>query len=200
MWSPRQTLLAVALAGLGGIAWWIMRGRGVVETPAVPRQRTPDYIVARFTAVETDDSGRPQRRLVAEQLRQFVSEDLAELDAPRLSLFEAEGPPWEAESRSGLLLRGGEEVQLTDSVTVQRAGFGANRAVRFSPSELFVWPKRQYAEGDRPVRIDSERDWLTSSGARIWYAEPGRADFSGRVHIYLAPADVAGDHAQESSP
>lgn len=200
MWSPRQTLLAFALAALGGGAWWIMKGRGGGEPLAIQRTRTPDYIVSHFTAVETDASGQPRRRLAAEQLRQFVAENLAELDAPRLSLFEAEGPPWQAQSRHGRLLDGGEQVQLNDSVVVSRPAFGANRAVQLATSELTVWPKRQYAQGDRPVRIDSERDWLTASGVKLWYAQPIRAELPGRAHIYLAPTDSAGAPAQESAP
>ena len=198
MWSPRQTLLAVALAALGGSAWWIMQGQVGEEAPTVQRERTPDYVVSRFSAVETDDTGQPRRRLVAEQMRQFVSEDLAELDSPRLSLFESEGPPWEAESRRGLLLSGGEEVRLNDAVTIYRKEFGSSRPLRLSTSELQVWPKRQYAEGNRPVRIDSERDWLTAEGIKLWYAEPDRAEFPGRVHIFMAPTDAAGEQAQES--
>jgi lipopolysaccharide export system protein LptC len=165
----------------------------------VKRGRLPDYVVSRFTAVETDDTGRPSRRLAADQLRQFVDEDLAELDVPRLTFFEAEGPPWEAQSRSGLLLKGGEEVRLTEAVKIRRAGSGSLRSVQLDTSELEVWPKREYAQGDRPVRIESDGDWLTASGIRLWYAQPGRADFPGRVHLYLAPATTGGQ-SQEPAP
>lgn len=192
MWSLRQSFLAVAFTAIGGGAWWLLQSRPEPEGPPVQRGRLPDYVVSRFAAVETDDLGRPSRRLVAEQMRQFVEEDLAELDAPRLTLFETDGPPWEVQSRSGLLLKGGEEVRLVDAVQIQRIGSQSARSVRLETSELAVWPKREYAQGDRPVRIDSDGDRLTASGISLWYAEPGRAFFPGRVHIYLAPATAGG--------
>ncbi len=199
MWSPRQFLLAAAFAALGGVAWWLLHSQPGVQTPPVQRGRLPDSVVTRFSAVETDGAGRPRQRLVAEQLRQFIAEDLMELDAPRLTMFDADGPPWEAESRHGLLLRGGEEVRLRDAVQVRRAGSGTARSLHLKTSELDIWPKREYAQGDRPVRIESDRDWLTASGIRLWYEEPGRARFPGRVHLYLAP-ETAGAPALESVP
>jgi lipopolysaccharide export system protein LptC len=199
MWSLRQTLLAAVFAALGGGAWWLLQSEHGPLAPAVQRGRVPDYVVSRFSAVETDDTGRPSRRLAADQLRQFVEEDLAELDAPRLTFFEAEGPPWEAQSRTGLLLKGGEEVRLTEAVQIRRPGSKSLRSLRLDTSELQVWPKREYAQGDRPVRIESDRDWLVASGIRLWYAEPGRADFPGRVHMYLAPA-TAGGQSEEPVP
>lgn len=199
MWSLRQTLLAAAFAALGGGAWWLLQSQPGPLAPAVKPGRLPDYVVSRFSAVETDDTGRPSRRLVAEQLRQFVEEDLAELDAPRLTVFEAEGPPWEAQSHNGLLLKGGEEVQLTGAVQIRRAGSESLRPLRLDTSELEIWPKLDYAQGDSPVRIESDGDWLTASGIRLWFADPGRANFPGRVHIYLAPA-TAGGQSQEPVP
>ena len=134
-------------------------------------------------------TGQPSRRLVAEQMRQYVGEDLAELDLPRLTLYEAEGPPWQATSREGLVLRGGDEVRLSNEVRVERAGSGGSRPVRLDTSEVTIWPRRQYAQGDRPVRIESERDWLTAQGLRLWFAEPVRAEFPGRAHLFVAPED-----------
>jgi lipopolysaccharide export system protein LptC len=122
-------------------------------------------------------------------MRQYVGEDLAELDLPRLTLYEAEGPPWRATSREGLVLRGGDEVRLSNEVRIERAGSGGSRPVRLDTSEVTIWPRRQYAQGDRPVRIESERDWLTAQGLRLWFAEPARAEFPGRAHLFVAPED-----------
>ncbi|MGE5154360.1 MAG: LPS export ABC transporter periplasmic protein LptC [Bdellovibrio bacteriovorus] len=187
MWSSRQTVLAVAFALLGGLAWWLLERQSATETPALPRQRSPDYVVSGFEAIETDETGRPSRQLVAQQLRQFVDEDLAELDLPRLTLFEADAPPWRASSREGLLLAGGDEIRLRNRVRIEREGTQVSRPVLLETSELTVWPQRQYAQGDRPVRIESERDWLTAKGLRLWFAEPMRAELAGRAHIFIAP-------------
>lgn len=190
MWSARQFWLAVAFAALGGGAWWLMQSRPREEDPRIVRPRAPDAVVSHFVAVEHDNAGHPSRRLVAEQLRQFLKEDVAELDEPRLAAYESEGPPWEAQATHGLILRGGEELRLSDSVQVSRGAQGESRPMLLQTSELTVWPKRDYAEGNNPVRIDSDGDWLTANGIRLWYAKPTRGAFPGRARIFLAPATI----------
>jgi len=189
VWSSRQAILALLFALVGGLAWWQLERQSSTKAPEPARPRAPDYVASRFEAIEMGPTGQPSRRLVAEQMRQYVGEDLAELDLPRLTLYEAVGPPWRAASREGLVLRGGDEVHLSNEVRIERAGSGGSRPVRLDTSEVTIWPRRQYAQGDRPVRIESERDWLTAQGLRLWFAEPVRAEFPGRAHLFVAPED-----------
>jgi lipopolysaccharide export system protein LptC len=200
VWSSRQSLLAATFALLGGLAWWLLERQSAPEPPALQRQRSPDYVVSGFKAIETDETGRPSRQLVAKQLRQFVDEDLAELDRPNLTLFEADAPPWRASSRQGLLLAGGDEIRLSDAVRIERDASPGGRPVRLDTSELTVWPQRQYAQGDRPVRIESKRDWLTATGLRLWFAEPMRAEFTGRAHVLIAPEEPPPPTTEVTAP
>ena len=191
MWTKRQSQLAVLLASLGGATWWLLQTL-IVEPPPRPRGRAPSYIVSDLNAIETDVNGRPKQRLVADQLRQFVDEDRSELDAPRLTQFDPDGaPPWQVRSDHGLLLSRGTEVHLNDNVRIDRAGTAKSRSLRLETTELKIWPKREYAQGDHPVRIDSDGDWLTAIGVKAWYATPSHAEFGGRVHIGIAPAQAA---------
>lgn len=197
MWSSRQRLLALVFTLLGGVAWWLLEHQPEDEALGPPRPRAPDYVVSDFQALETDSEGRPDRQLTAEQMRQFVGEDLAELDLPNLTLYQEGGPPWRIQSREGLVLGGGSEVQLRDAVRVERGGSEGNRSVRLDTSELTVWPQRQFAQGDRPVQVVSDHDWLTAQGVQLWYATPMRAEFIGRAHLHIAPDDGT---ARETSP
>lgn len=133
-------------------------------------------------------------------MRQFVNEDLAELDLPSLTLYRAEGPPWRADSRHGLLLAGGDEVRLSTEVRIERAASAGSRPVRLDTTELTVWPQRQFAQGDQPVRIESERDWLTAQGLRLWFAEPMRAEFPGRAHLFIAPQEPPPPGSEDGAP
>jgi lipopolysaccharide export system protein LptC len=187
VWRAKQLPLGLAFVVLGGVAWWIQQRQPQPPVAEVPRVRLPDYVVSDFEAVETDDSGRPTRLLRAPRMRQYVAENLAELDLPRLTLYSSEGPPWEAESQSGLVLSGGKEVKLRQDVHVSRVAGPRNRSVLLVTESLNVWPDQQYAQSDSPVRIDSERDWLTASGVKLWYQSPMRAQFPGRVHILTHP-------------
>ena len=189
MWTSRPWIPAVILAAIGAAAWLLLGSPQEPQVAQPERPRQPDYVVRDFTAIETDDSGNPDRRLSARELRQFVDEDLMELDRPRLLLFDDQGPPWSVSALRGLLLDGGEEVQLRDQVRVTRDAFAETAAVRLDTTALDLWPERHYAEGDRPVRLESGRDWATGSGIQLWYEEPMRAELRGRARIFLVPQE-----------
>lgn len=201
MWTTRQGRLAVVFAALGAAAWWALRG--VTEAPVqTPRTRAADHMVWDLDAVETAATGRPDRRLVSEQLRQYTAEDLTELDRPLLTLYDREGgAPWEARAARGLLRSGGDEVELREQVRIDRAPTALNRSFALATEELHLWPKQEYARSDQPVRIASDQDWLTATGMRLWYAHPSRAEFPGRAHIFIAPETTAGpDPAPQTAP
>lgn len=200
MWTTRQGLLTALFAVLAAATWWLLRG--MIEEPTQRvRARAPDHVVSDFSAIETDASGRPKRQLVAEQLRQFTAEDLSELDAPKLTLFDSDDtPPWKVASKHGLLLSHGDEVHLLDAVEIERAGSSELRSLRLETSELKIWPKRDYAQGDQPVRTESDHDWLTASGVRLWFARPSRVEYPGRVHISIAPTPTAAGSTKEATP
>lgn len=187
LWSRGQLLLALAFVAVGLAAWWKFQQRPPEESPPETRPRQPDYVVRDFTAVETDAAGRPARHLVADELRHYLREDLSELDRPRMDLFQAEGPPWHARARRGLVLAKGDQVRLIGDVHLDRAGDAKVRPAHLETEQIDIWPKQALAETDLPVRLDSDGDTVNATGMRLWYAEPMRTDFHGRPHIRLAP-------------
>lgn len=200
MWTTRQGRLAGLFTVLAAASWWLLRS--VTEPPdALPRPRAPDHTVWDLSAVETGAAGRPERHLIADQLRQYVAEDLTELDEPRLTLYDRDGgPPWKARSVTGLLRSRGEEVDLREWVRIDREAGASNRSFALATEALRLWPKREYAQSDLPVRIASDQDWLTATGMRLWYAHPTRAEFPGRAHVFMAPQTTGPDPASEAMP
>jgi lipopolysaccharide export system protein LptC len=188
MWGIRPLLLAGVLALLGVGAWWLIEPEPEPRDDTQPRPRVPDHVVSAFTSIETDDTGRPERRLVAATLWHFVAEEITELALPRLSLYQTDGPPWQVEARSGLLLEGGDEVRLEGDVVISREAGSNTRPVTLETNALTIWPKREFAEGDQPVRIESGTDWATGSGIRAWFASPVRAELLGRANLELEPS------------
>lgn len=190
IWSGRQWLLGTFFLASGFLAWWQLRP-GLEETlPELQRPRLPEYVVSRLTALETDEMGRPARRLVADELRQFVDEDVSELDQPRLTIYADTGEPWRARANSGLLPPGGEEIQLRGAVELRRAASSTQPATDLETEQINIWHKRDFADTDLPVRIRSGPDWLTATGMRLWYGEPMRAQLDGRVHALVIPTEA----------
>ncbi|NKN33843.1 LPS export ABC transporter periplasmic protein LptC [Marichromatium bheemlicum] len=187
-WPRRYYLLAAffALSGLAG--WWQLQRVDLPENPTAERPRFPDYVVHDFTALETDASGAPSRRLSAAELRQFVAEDLSELDHPRMRLFQSDGPPWRVRAKHGLVLGGGEEVRLIGAVELDRDATADAPPTHIETEQLNVWHQRAYARTDLPVQVASGEDWLSASGMQLWYDEPARATFHGRTRMLLVPS------------
>lgn len=194
IWSARQWMLAAFFVASGLLGWWQLRPEPEPVAPEVERARLPDYVVAGFTAMETDDTGKPSRRLIADELRQYVEEDVSELDRPRMTLYQREGEteaePWRARADSGLVLPGGEEVRLEGAVELEHKGDASRPATRMETELMRIWHKRAFAETDRPVQVTSALDRLTATGMRLWYDEPVRAQFDGRAHIFIAPEQI----------
>ncbi|EGV19248.1 LPS export ABC transporter periplasmic protein LptC [Thiocapsa marina] len=194
IWSARQWMLAAFFVASGLLGWWQLRPEPEPPAPEVERARLPDYVVVRFNAVETDDTGNPSRSLVADELRQYVEEDVSELDRPRMTLYQREGEvavePWRARANSGLVLPGGEEVRLEGAVELERSGDATRPGTHMETELLRIWHKKAFAETDRPVQVTSASDRLTATGMRLWYDEPVRAQFDGRAYIFIAPEQI----------
>ncbi len=190
-WSRRQTLLGLLCAIIALSAWWLMQTQSVQEPASAVRARLPDYIVKDFSAVETNASGMPIRRLVAQELRHYTDETLSELDQPRMELFQTEGTPWRARARTGTILAGGEQVRLSKDVELHRAGDAHSRPAHLETALIDIWRAQGLAETDLPVRIRSDGDSLEANGMQLWYNEPTRTTFHGRARIRLAPEQEA---------
>ncbi|WP_295400305.1 LPS export ABC transporter periplasmic protein LptC [uncultured Thiocystis sp.] len=196
LWSYRQWLLAACFAVSGLVAWWQLQSRPD-EAPALnARPRLPDYVVLNFAAVETDEAGQPNRRLLADELRHFLDEDRSELDRPRMELFQPDGPPWKVRALEGLVLAGGDQVRLVGDVRLDREGDGQTRPAHLETEQIDIWRKPSLAETDRPVRIRSDGDLLTANGMQLWYTEPTRTTFHGRARIRLAPETAPAPEAR----
>lgn len=187
-WSGLQWLLGAFFIGSGLAAWWLFAPPVEDGAETAARERRPDYVISQLTAVETDAAGQPTQRLVAEELRQFVSEDVTELDQPRLTLYSGQGQPWQARADRGQVMPGGDEIQLAGRVRMQRAASEGHPEARMETELIHIRHASAFAQTDQPVRISSEEHWITATGMRLWYAEPVRAEFTGRPHIFIAPS------------
>jgi len=180
--TARQRVLAVALALVGGAAWWLQSDQTPEPLPAPPGERRPDYTVERFSATAMDPTGQPARSLSAKEMRHFPDDDSSELDLPVLLLYRPDSPPWVIRSETGWVSGDGEQVLLHGEVRADREGSAEARPVHLKTRELLVAPRKEYAETQMPVEITSEEDWLKSTGMQVWFGETAlRARFLGRA-------------------
>jgi lipopolysaccharide export system protein LptC len=182
MLSMRQRLLALTMAAVGALAWWLQEDEPLPEPGKLRPDRHPDYTVDNFTATIMDEHGKPQRRLDAVELRHFADDDSQELQTPSLTLFEESGPPWLVRSESAWISGNHSLIWLHGEVLIDREAGETTRPVHLETRELLLKREEDYAVTDRPVQITSELDWTTSDrGAEIWLDEELRVKLMGRV-------------------
>jgi lipopolysaccharide export system protein LptC len=201
----RRHVLALILAAVAIFAWWQRSGiERDEDTRTHSSDRRPDYTVDSFNATIMDATGRPDRRLSAQELRHYPDDDSTELDQPRLTLFNPGAPPWLIQSESGWVSADGEEVLLSGEVSIDREPDAASRALQLRTDELLVIPGDDYAETDRPMVAISGRDWLSSAGGgRVWFGNSVRIALAGRVRAQLSveqKKDDAQVHTGENIP
>lgn len=182
MLSLRQRTLAVILVAAGGLAWWQQQGKEPAAVTQTPDEHRPDYTVENFSATLMDESGAPQRRMLAREMRHYPNDDSSELDRPVLTLFDEDGPPWLIRSETGWVSADGDEVHLHGEVFIDRESSPTTRPVHLKTRELRVKPREEYAETDEQVRITSEADWLTAmTGMQVWFGKAIKVKLYGRA-------------------
>jgi len=197
--SLRSRILALILAAVAAFAWWKQPGVEPEDQGAeMPQQRRPDYTVDRLTATMMGDTGAPDRRLTARELRHYPDDDSTELEQPLLTLFNPEAPPWIVRSETGWVSADGNEVLLRGKVFIDRESDPVTRPMHLSTRELLVKPREKYAETDRPIIATSDSDWLTSArGARIWFGDSLRIELAGPARaLFYKDGQAGGSQAK----
>jgi len=190
MSGRREVVLALLLAVVGGVAWWLQRASTPPPPSAAGGERRPDYIVKRLDALSLDERGRPDRRLVASEVRHYPDDGSSELTQPHLTVYADDAPPWRASSETGWVNATGDEVLMEQNVRIERAATVSAPPLLLRSSEMLVLPETDYAETARFAELDSGEDWITATdGLRVWFGDAMRATLFGRVRArYRATA------------
>jgi lipopolysaccharide export system protein LptC len=184
--SLRERLLVVILALIGALAWWLQQEPEKAPTDSRDALRRPDYTVYGVTATTMEETGRPDRRLIAEQLRHYPDDDSSELDRPVLTIFAETAPPWVIRSDTGWISAEGDEIILQGRVFIDREPGVSTRPVHLKTWDLHVHPEEEYAQTREPVEAISNADWLTSmGGAEVWFGDQAHINLIGRINARM---------------
>lgn len=199
--SAREIAIALLLASAGLAAWWYRGAQRPEGVPESPRQGRPDYVVEQVAAVAMSVHGRPVRRLRAPELRHYPGAAGSELDMPVLHLLETDGPDWEIRAERAWFPPDGSEVLLEGRVFAERPAAPDAPRTRIRTSELLVMDEEHYAETDRFVELERGEDWLTAvNGMQLWFEEPMRSRFFGRVRERMMVAGAKSTAPGDAAP
>ncbi len=173
-------LLGGMLALLASGSWWLSES---VERPnfggdGVDRY---DYFLRDFRNTVHDVEGRPSRVLAAKEMRHYPHDDSTRLDAPRLTLYNANGERWRVAAASGKLSGDGQLLVLEGGVEIERPDAHGRPGVRIETPDLMVYPERNIAETGAEIRVQSGANWMVAKGMRAWFGDAARIKLLSKV-------------------
>ncbi len=178
VWRDRLQNMAFLGALLIAAAWtgWLALREPRVRTgtDAQPvAAGVPDYIVENLTMTRLSTSGNLATQFVAPRLTHFPSDDRAVVEEPRVVSIGKDAASTQIASRTGQVLRGGEEIVLLGEVTIQRElpavpGRPAPEPQRLSTTRLHVFPDSELVRTSEPVTLaQGRRSALARDGVQI---------------------------------
>lgn len=156
------------LALVAGLSFWLQASL-TADTSRAARadDGTPDAFATNFEIRRLDDDGALRYRLRAPELKHFPGDEISEIRSPELIAYRQDTPPITITAGLARVSKGGDLVQLTDSVRVRREATPERAELLVSSPSLNVYPETGLAETDQAVTITQGASKLSGVGARI---------------------------------
>lgn len=184
----RRALLWTLLLGVLALSAWLAWLRP--EDAIIPVDRhgapLPDYYLTGVTLRQYGVDGGLSRQLKAERL-DHIQGTGTDLTAPRLTLDNRDGAPWQVNAEHGVLSPDGKLLTLPDAVHISRRASLTNRPLQLQTTALRYRLEQGYAETDEAVTVTSERDRVDAVGMQAWLQDPGRIHFRSQVRGHYEP-------------
>lgn len=169
--ATRSAFMVLLVLGAAGIALLVIdRPSGPPALPEVVPQteQDADFFMEQVEVEQYRSDGSLEYVLHADGVQHFDQDGRTRLEEPRLALHQGDQPPWYASASRGVLRRppvGALEETLTlrDQVELEQT-LPDGDWVRLTTPSLRVYPRRQYAETDQDVMIDSLIGRTTATG------------------------------------
>lgn len=169
--SNRSWIMLVLVVVIAGTSLLVVDRSDAPGVPtAVPeaREGEADFFMERAIVTQYRADGTLEYRLTSDDVRHFERDAITRLAQPRLTLHDPGRAPWQMRAATGTLRRPPvgaveETVSLEDGVVLEQTRQDGEQ-IRLSTPALTVYPRRQYAETDHDVIIDSLFGRTTATG------------------------------------
>lgn len=170
---PRYVVISL-IVGVGVLAalamgYWNIRPASFEPDPLVIDPRQPDFFMENAKIRQLTATGTTSYELTTERATHLADSDNTLLEKPDLTFYrEGEAQPWEVRAENGQASQGGNKVRLIDNVIIEQIVPG-RPTTQLTTSALDVYPDRDYAETDQPVRIEAGNGVTTGVGMQVHF-------------------------------
>lgn len=163
-----------AVAAIGALGWWLVADPGDEgeQRAAASSDPTPRYYANEATLRSyTADDGALDTRVRAQRFEYYKEDDVWHLTKPR---WRRRGDGEDRRAWQGQAARGrlrDNETQAVLRGDVRLATPGKHGPIRVYTERLSLYLPRDYAETEKPVRIEARHWQHSGTGGRFWIAE-----------------------------
>ena len=172
-WLP--WILGVLL--LGAIGYWNIQPQSFLnQNRTYSIESDVDFYTLNSTTTQYRAlDGKRQHVLVSEKFEHLKSTDISLLAHPDMHIYRGTDLPWRVRSERGEVSPGGTEIELIDNVRVERKDAKGKPTI-LTGSRMTVWPDKNYAQSQQPVKIDMASGITTANGMKAYMDE-------GKMHL-----------------
>ncbi len=127
-----------------------------------------DYFVDKAVIKEWDNNGHPQQKLVTTRLEHDPTTKQSQLDKPKSLIYRDNNSRVQITSDSGIVLDDNNRTDLEGNVVVNDNSDPKSATV-LKTDQLSVYPKKDYAETDQAVTIESQLSRMEGVGMDIQF-------------------------------
>jgi len=150
----------------------LMFGLNYVVVPPTTAQNDalfnqPDYIVENLSGIQMNHESAIQHVFSAEKMLHYLDDDITYLERPYFISHEPEKPVMRLTAVQAELQKGGENIYLTENVTVLRGDDEDEDKITMVTSFLHLMPDDDIARTDKAVSIMMKNSTMNAVGLEL---------------------------------
>ncbi|MGZ7455585.1 LPS export ABC transporter periplasmic protein LptC [Pseudomonas sp. Ma2-10] len=173
----RKFLVFGCIAAIfAAVGYWNISPERFLDQPVAKIDETAiDYYATNAHSMQYLPDGKLQYDMTSDKVEHLKATEVTLLTNPDLNMFRGTEFPWHVQSEHGEVNPDGTQVELIDSVRITRFD-EKNRRTLITTTRMTVFPQRQYAQTEQPVRIDGAGGVTTGKGMKAYLKE-------SRIHL-----------------
>jgi lipopolysaccharide export system protein LptC len=158
------------------VGYWNISPERFLDQPVVKTEENDiDWYATNTHTLQYLPDGKVQYEMTADKVDHVKTSEITLVTNPDLNIFRGTPFPWHVQSKRAEVNPDGTEVELIDSVRIARTD-EKKRTTIITSSRMTVFPQREYAQTEQPVRIDGAGGVSTGTGMKAYLKE-------SRIHL-----------------
>jgi lipopolysaccharide export system protein LptC len=158
---------------LAAISAWLVSLTEFKESAVlIAAKHSADYFSNNYSKMEMDAEGKPKNFLRAAKMVHYSDDGTTELEAPQMTFYNDDEPPWEVTSETAQLSADGKDLHMNGKALIERAAAPGIRMLKINTSDLKVNPETSYAESDAWSELISPPDVTSGIGMKATFKKP----------------------------